>query len=85
MAAVTARGEALRHVAPSLLGDPALILAAARKGAKSDGGSEHTPAGWFIGWFISWKILENPKVVDDLKVATFFSMTSPEINFEGTD
>ena len=35
MAAVCARGEALRHVAPSLLRDRALILAAARLGSKS--------------------------------------------------
>ena len=30
MAAVVARGEALRYVAPSLLSDAALVLAAAR-------------------------------------------------------
>ena len=39
-----------------------------------------------VDWMVYF--MENPKdvkVMDDLKVATFFSMTSPEINFEGTD
>jgi hypothetical protein len=43
MAAVCARGEALRHVAPSLLRDRALILAAARRWGRSQHSDDYYP------------------------------------------
>ena len=45
MAAVVARGEALRYVAPSLLSDAALVLAAARMFLNG-----FCPGGW-VGRF----------------------------------